>query len=174
MGKAQRPLGKRPCHRSLYSYQMRSALGLAVENSHIAVTFLPLGCSGARIDAGFLGSQRIRECPSPGTDAPWPEASPAQIDALNDLLAAAHRRRPDRNLDLVLLTIGANDILFSGLIANVIIESATDRVLASRGGAFASIEDARLSLDRDLPPISPGCAPRSSRSSAAICPASSL
>jgi hypothetical protein len=140
-----------PCHRSLYSYQMRSALALAVENSHIAVTFLPLGCSGARIDAGFLGSQRISECPSPGTDAACPGSSPAQIDQLKNLLAAAHRRRPDRNLDLVLLTIGANDILFSGLIANVIIDSPTDRILLSRGGVFASIEDSQKILDRDLP-----------------------
>jgi hypothetical protein len=111
-----------PCHRSLYGYQLRSALGLAVENSHIAVTFLPLGCTGARIDAGFLGSQRISECPSPGTNSGCPGSSPAQIDELKELIAKAHRRAPERNLDLVLLTIGANDILFSGLIGNVIIE----------------------------------------------------
>ena len=140
-----------PCHRSLYSYQMRSALGLAVENSHIAVTFIPLGCSGARIDAGFLGSQRISECPSPGTNAACPGSAPAQIDELKNILAAARRRRPDRGLDLVLLTIGANDILFSGLIANVIIESTTDRILLNRGGTFATIEDSQKILDRDLP-----------------------
>jgi hypothetical protein len=140
-----------PCHRSLYSYQMRSALGLAVENSHIAVTFIPLGCSGARIDAGFLASQRISECPSPGTNSACPGTSPAQIDELKDILAAARKRRPDRGLDLVLLTIGANDILFSGLIANVIIESTTDRILLSRGGAFASVEDSQKILDKDLP-----------------------
>jgi len=140
-----------PCHRSLYGYQLRSALGLAVENSHIAVTFLPLGCTGARIDAGFLGSQRISECPSPGTNAGCPGSAPAQIDELKELMAKAHRRAPARNLDLVLLTIGANDILFSGLIANVIIESATDRLLLSRGGAVASIEDSQKILAEDLP-----------------------
>src|SRR5215469_9258381 len=140
-----------PCHRSLYGYQLRSALGLAVENSHIAVTFLPLGCSGARIDAGFLGSQRIAECPSPGTNAACPGSSAAQIDELKELMAKAHRRSPERNLDLVLLTIGANDILFSGLIANVIIESTTDRILLGRGGAIASVEDSQKILDNDLP-----------------------
>ena len=66
---------------------MRSALGLAVENSHIAVTFIPLGCSGARIDAGFLSSQRISECPSPGTNSACPGSSPAQIDELKELMA---------------------------------------------------------------------------------------
>jgi hypothetical protein len=140
-----------PCHRSLYSYQMRSAIALAVENDHIAVTFIPLGCSGARIDAGFLGSQRISECPNPGTNTACPRNSPAQLDELKELLAAAHRRRPDRNLDLALLTIGANDILFSGLIANVIIESTTDRILIGRGGAIASIEDSQKVLDNELP-----------------------
>ena len=48
------------CHRSLYSYQMRTALALAVENPHIAITFIPLGCSGATINAGFLDSQRAQ------------------------------------------------------------------------------------------------------------------
>jgi hypothetical protein len=140
-----------PCHRSLYGYQMRSALALAVENSHIAVTFLPLGCTGARIDAGLMGSQRISECPSPGTGAACPGSSPAQIDELKELLTKAHRRDPNRNLDLVLLTIGANDILFSGLIANVIIESATDRLLIGRGGAIATVADSQKILDGDLP-----------------------
>ena len=140
-----------PCHRSLYSYQLRSALGLAVENSHIAVTFIPLGCSGAQIDAGFLSSQRISECPSPGTNAACPRSSPAQLEELKELMAKAHRRQPDRNIDLVLLTIGANDILFSGLIANVIIESTTDRILIGRGGTIATVADSQKVLDNDLP-----------------------
>jgi hypothetical protein len=62
-------LSSDPCHRSLYSYQMRTALALAIENPHLSVTFLPLGCSGATINAGFLNNQRARECPSPGTGA---------------------------------------------------------------------------------------------------------
>ena len=51
----------------------------------------------------------------------------------------------------MLLTIGANDILFSGLIANVIIEPGTERNLLSRGGIIASVEDAQKVLDRELP-----------------------
>ena len=58
------------CHRSLYSYQMRTALALAVENPHIAVTFIPLGCSGATINVGFLDGQRARECPAPAPAPP--------------------------------------------------------------------------------------------------------
>jgi lysophospholipase L1-like esterase len=140
-----------PCHRSLYSYQMRTALALAAENPHVAVTFLPLGCSGATINAGFLGSQRARECPSPGTGAACSGTVRAQIAELTDLLAAARRQRPERNLDLVLLTIGANDILFSGLIANVITEPGTERSLLSRGGILATVPDAQKALERELP-----------------------
>ena len=140
-----------PCHRSLYSYQLRTALALAVENPHLAVTFVPLGCSGATINAGFLNSQRARECPSPGTGAACSGTARAQIAELTELLATARRYQADRRLDLVLLTIGANDILFSGLIANVILEPGTERNLLSRGGIIASVEDAQNVLERELP-----------------------
>ena len=50
------------CHRSLYSYQTRTALALAVQYPHIAVTYLPLACTGATIADGLFGSQRAREC----------------------------------------------------------------------------------------------------------------
>src|SRR5436190_10241362 len=140
-----------PCHRSLYSYQMRAALALAIENPHLAVTFLPLGCSGATIKAGFLESQRARECPNPGTGAACSGTARAQISELTDLMTTARRYRADRSLDLVLLTIGANDILFSGLIASVIIEPGTERNLLNRGGILASVQDAQKVLDRELP-----------------------
>lgn len=41
------------CHRSLYSYQTRTALALAVQYPHIAVTYLPLACTGATIADGL-------------------------------------------------------------------------------------------------------------------------
>jgi hypothetical protein len=140
-----------PCHRSLYGYQLRTALALAIENPRLAVTFVPLGCTGATINAGFLGNQRASECPSPGTGAACSGTSRAQITELTDLLATARRHRADRALDLVLLTIGANDILFSGLIANIIIEPGTERTLLRRGGIIASVEDAQRVLERELP-----------------------
>jgi hypothetical protein len=139
------------CHRSLYSYQMRTALALAVENPHLAVTFIPLGCTGATINVGFLESQRTSECPSPGTGSACPGTSRAQIAELTEILATARRQRPDRGLDLVLLTIGANDIRFSGLIANVIVQPGSERSLLNRGGIIASVEEAQKILERDLP-----------------------
>jgi hypothetical protein len=139
------------CHRSLYSYQTRTALALAIENPHIAVTFIPLGCTGASINAGLLSSQRASDCPIPGTNAPCPGTARAQMAELTDIMAAARRQRPDRSLDLVLLTIGANDIQFAGLIANIIVEPGTERTLLNRGGHIASVEDAQQVLERDLP-----------------------
>jgi hypothetical protein len=139
------------CHRSLYGYQMRTALALAVENAHLAVTFIPLGCTGATINIGFLEGQRARECPSPGSGAACPGSVRSQMAELKDIMALAQRQRADRTLDAVLLTIGANDIHFSGLIADVIVEAATERALLNRGGAMASVGDAQKVLDRELP-----------------------
>ena len=130
---------------------LRTALALAVENPHLAVTFIPLGCTGATINVGFLANQRARECPSPGTGAACSGTARAQIAELTELLAAARRHRADRALDLVLLTIGANDILFSGLVANIIVEPGTERSMLRRGGILASVEDAQKVLDRELP-----------------------
>ena len=140
-----------PCHRSLYGYQMRTALALAVEYPHIAVTFLPLACSGATVNQGFLDHQRARECPSPGSGAACPGLVRAQIAELDEVLALARRDRPDRELDLVLLTIGANDIHFSGLVANTIVEASTERALLRRGGAISTVEEAQQVLERELP-----------------------
>ncbi len=140
-----------PCHRSLYSYQMRTALALAIENPHLAVTFVPLACSGSTIASGFLGTQRIRECALPGTNASCPGTVRAQLTELTETLAAARRQHADRTLDLVLLTIGGNDIQFSGLVGNVIIQSRTERLLLGRSGVIATVEDSQKILDGALP-----------------------
>jgi hypothetical protein len=131
------------CHRSLYSYQLRAALAIAIENPHVAVTFVPLACTGATIDDGLLGSQRARECPLTGSCA---GSVAAQIAQLQAALARAKRK-----LDLMLLTVGANDIRFSGLVADVIIKSGAERVLFTRGGLITSVYDAEQILNNDFP-----------------------
>ncbi len=137
------------CHRSLYSYQLRAALGLAVENPHVAVTFLPLACTGATIDTGLFGPQRARELNCGGTnDSSCPTTIPGQITQLRVILERARRAQPNRKLDLVFLTTGANDIYFSGLVADVIIDSTAERLLARRSGVIESVEDAQAQLDR--------------------------
>ncbi len=139
------------CHRSLYSYQTRTALQLAVQYPHIAVTYLPLACTGATIADGLFGSQRFRECPPSKSSNTCSGTVNGQISELREALTAATRRQPERRLDLVLLSIGANDIYFSGLVADVIVDYTTERVLFKRSGVLATVEDSRSVLARDLP-----------------------
>jgi hypothetical protein len=139
------------CHRSLYSYQSRAALALAAANPHIAVTFLPLACTGATIDAGLLGNQRARECLITANSVSCPGTINAQIAELREAVTAAQRRQPQRRLDLVFLTVGANDIDFSGLVADVIVDGGTERALLRRAGVLGSVDDARATLNRELP-----------------------
>jgi lysophospholipase L1-like esterase len=139
------------CHRSLYSYQTRTALALAVRYPHIAVTYLPLACTGATIPDGLFGSQRARECPPTKSAGNCQGTVNAQLSELRSALAAAKKRQPDRKLDLILLSIGANDINFSGLVADVIVDAPTERVLFRRSGLIGSVDDSREALARDLP-----------------------
>jgi lysophospholipase L1-like esterase len=139
------------CHRSLYSYQTRSALALAVQYPHIAVTYLPLACTGATIADGMFGTQRARECLPAKNAASCAGTVNAQLAELREAVTAAKRRQPERRLDLVLLSVGANDIDFPGLVADVIVDSATERTLFRQSGVIGSVQDSRAALARDLP-----------------------
>src|SRR6202008_4402046 len=137
------------CHRSLYSYQTRTALALAVQYPHIAVTYLPLACTGATIADGLFGSQRARECPASKSGTTCQAAGGnGQLAELRSALTPARRRQPDRTLDLVLLSIGANDIYFSGLVADVIVDGAAERALFRRTGVMATVDDSCSALER--------------------------
>jgi hypothetical protein len=140
------------CHRSLYGYQLRAALALAVETPHAAVTFLPLGCTGATIDAGLFAGQRAREinCGIAG-GVSCLATTPAQLTQLGELVSRARRGDPTRTLDLVFLTIGANDIGFPGLIADIIIEAAAERALLSRAGMISTVATSQEILEARLP-----------------------
>ncbi len=139
------------CHRSLYSYQARTALALAIEQPHLAVTLVPLACTGATISAGMFAGQRADDCPwVVGIDS-CSGTAPAQFGELRDIMAAVHRDQPDRNLDMVLLTVGANDVNFAGLVANVIVNATTERLLLKQGGSISSAADSQKALDEYFP-----------------------
>ena len=141
------------CHRSLYSYQLRLALALAIENPQIAVTFVPLACTGATINAGLLGRQKAREldCDFGTGRTPCSPTVPAQIDSLDTLLAIAHRGDRNRKPDLVLLSIGANDMGFSGLVANLIVDHNTDEFrLLEKAHVVSDVPSARKVLNGSL------------------------
>ena len=138
------------CHRSLYGYQLRAALALAIENPHVAVTFLPLGCTGATIRDGLFNGQPARELNCGGAELkPCPRLVPGQLSQLRDILSRAQRGK-GRKLDLVFLTVGANDIGFSGLVADILVEGSNERALFSRFGIISSIEAAQAKLDTQL------------------------
>jgi hypothetical protein len=67
---------------------------------------------------------------------------------LKEALELAQKADKERSLDAILLTIGANDIWFSGLVADIITESATERALFKRGGIIADVSDAQGYLDQ--------------------------
>jgi hypothetical protein len=147
------------CHRSLYSYQLRAALQLAIEEPHRAVTFASVACSGAETTFGlFLRYKGSEWVPNP------PQLS--QMSALADVQCGIHEALaydlpeayhmggnipelkgglvlrkcdPDkaRNIDLLLLSIGGNDIGFSRLVANAIL--ADQSSLRRLGGWFGQV-----------------------------------
>jgi hypothetical protein len=115
------------------------------------VTYLPLACTGATIADGLFGSQRARECPPTKSSTSCQVGVNGQIAELREAMTQARRRQADRKLDLVLLSIGANDVYFSGLVADVIVDTPTERALFRRTGVIASVDDSRAALARDLP-----------------------
>lgn len=139
------------CHRSLYGYQLRTALALAVEQPHIAVTFLPLACTGASIQTGMFAGQSFDDCPAVVGIDDCSGSAPAQLSELKKLMDQVHKQEPERDLDMILLTIGANDINFASLVANVIVDAPTERLILGRGGGIVSVKDADKALEQKLP-----------------------
>lgn len=147
------------CHRSLYSQQFRAALQLAVEDPHRSITFVGLSCSGAEITAGlFLRYKGNEWVPNPPVLSQISAAAEAQCgkdkaDAL-DLPEAYHmggripelmgglvlrkcRKNTARKIDLIFVSIGGNDVGFSRLVANAILEDQS--TLRWLGGWFGEV-----------------------------------
>ena len=158
------------CHRSLYSYQLRAALQLGVEDQHRAVTFVGFACSGAEtIFGAFLRYKGHEWVPNPPEFSQMSAVATAQCGSNTappvDLPEAYHMngRLPElqgglvlrkcpassaRKIDLLFLSLGGNDIGFSRLVANAVL--ADQSSLRSLGGWFGQVEglkDAQISLD---------------------------
>ncbi|KAB2850748.1 MAG: hypothetical protein F9K44_03920 [Hyphomicrobiaceae bacterium] len=146
------------CHRSLYSHQVRVALQLAIENPHRAVTFASYACSGAEVTDGlFLVYKGSEWVPKPTensqisavasaqcapNDAPVQQFPVAyQLDGkvpeLNNLALRRCGREEARRIDLLLVSIGGNDIGFARLVANAVL--ADRSTLKRLGGWFGHI-----------------------------------
>jgi hypothetical protein len=146
------------CHRSLYSHQLRVALQLAVEDPHRAVTFVGVACSGAETVFGlFLRYKGNEWVPNPPELSQISAAADAQCGGQardHELPEAYHMkgRIPElkgglvlrkcdaevaRKIDLLMLSIGGNDIGFARLVANAVL--ADGSMLRQLGGWFGQV-----------------------------------
>lgn len=147
------------CHRSAYSWQIRTALQMALEDRKTAITLLPYGCSGAEIAEGLLYTYNgvehtndaapvghtaqlgvafqelckpydpptaFRPLPSRELDVNLPAAHGDPDRVRRDALAYVARCRSDgsgafkRDVNLMLLAVGVNDVGFSKWVAGAI------------------------------------------------------
>jgi hypothetical protein len=104
------------CHRSMYSYQFKTALRMALENPREAVTFVSFSCSGAVTPELIDKQQKPREVNS--NRAKIGKLQP-QLDALRETLGYTDRVDP-RTIDYLLLSTGGNDIGFARYVSYLI------------------------------------------------------
>jgi hypothetical protein len=158
----------RACHRSLYSYQLRTALQLAIEDPHRAVTFIGFACSGSEITIGlflrYKGNEWDKNPPQlpqlsyvseelcgRGKTTPKDYATGyTQLGKLPELQNMVLNKcyKPRRKIDLLLVSIGGNDVGFSSLVANAIFQDKS--LLKDVGGWFGSVHgvaESRQALD---------------------------
>jgi len=147
------------CHRSLYSHQLRVALQLAVEDPHRSVTFLGFACSGAEITKGlflrYKGNEWVEYPPDVSQiSAVARDQCGTRKAPIKDYPEAFHMRRriPDlrgsvrlhkcarthtRKIDLLLVSVGGNDIGFARLVANTVLRDQS--ILKQLGGWFGQV-----------------------------------
>lgn len=143
------------CHRSQYGYPFRVSMGMALEDRHRAITFVSLACSGADITEGLFSAAEPREEVSgPNAEKSVPPQF-EQLSELICRNGAARSRTASyrlpvysqgstaisekvfserwcppesrkRPIDLVLLSVGGNDVGFGALVAYAITSSASD------------------------------------------------
>lgn len=147
------------CHRSLYSNQLRAALQLAIEDPHRSVTFAGVACSGAEVTSGlflrYKGNEWVPNPPplsqisavaeaqcgkheSQAVDLPEAYHINGQIPELKGgLVLRKCNQQYARKIDLLLVSIGGNDIGFSRLVANAVLSS--ESVLRKLGGWLGQV-----------------------------------
>jgi hypothetical protein len=159
------------CHRSLYSYELRVALELALEDPHRAVTYAGFACSGAEVTWGlflrYKGNEWVPRPPDLSQISAIADAQCGKQEApLHDLPEAYHmhgviselqggltlRKCPveiARKIDLLLVSVGGNDIGFARLVANAVLSDQS--LVRSLGGWFGQVhgnEEATALLER--------------------------
>lgn len=142
------------CHRSPYAGPALAARELEDADPHTAVTFVQLACSGAAIvdtfadpahqkaptdpddpvtgglDDAYAGVQHADTCTTPG--GACPSLRPSQLAQMTQLLGA-------RTADAVLVSVGANDVRFSGTLEKCLVP-----VVDCHTGGVAAAHDTRM------------------------------
>lgn len=146
------------CHRSLYSYQLRAALQLAIEDPHRAVTYVGFACAGAEVIVGLfqrykgtewaphppdlpqLGAVSRSQCgdnPVKEEKVPTAYTIGGEVPRLRDVFVTACPRSRSRPIDLIFVSIGGNDIGFSSIVANAVLLG--DSMLRQLGGWMGQV-----------------------------------
>ncbi len=130
------------CRRSAYGHQFRTAMQLALEDPHRTVTFANLACAGAEIVKGLfrphpanavlpqwertpqLSLAARAQCtgrPTRGRYVPVAFTLAGRLPELKDITLERCPRLLARQIDLLLVSIGGNDIGFSKLVAGAVV-----------------------------------------------------
>jgi hypothetical protein len=101
-------------HRSSISWPAQVAAEIERADPHTSVTFVHLAASGASIRDGILGSyDGVYEDPSKILDSSKPTTALLPIEPMSSQIKEMRRIVGDRQIDNVLLSVGANDVNFS-------------------------------------------------------------
>jgi lysophospholipase L1-like esterase len=140
-----------PCHRSAAAGFEVAARRLAETDPHRSITFVSLACSGAEIHAGLLGKYRGVD-PRPGV------VYLPQVERLRRMAAArGSRGAAAPAVDAVLLSVGANDVTFSGVVRECAVSpgdcsaSAEERVRRRLEALDRSYDELGAALDAVAP-----------------------
>jgi hypothetical protein len=122
------------CHRSLYAHSTRAALQLALDNPHRAVTYANFACAGAEIVYGLMINYKGTEWAKDQPDKPQVSAvarlqcgatEPTEtnyqntyslngvIPELDNIVLASCPRSVARKIDLLMVSVGGNDVGFA-------------------------------------------------------------
>lgn len=142
-----------PCHRSAAAGFQQAANQLGKVDRRRSITFVSLACSGARIDAGLLGSY--------DGIAPRPGAAPylSQVDRLRELDTARRADGDGPGVDAILLSAGANDVRFSSVVEQCAlpgdcregVKEAVEQRVAALGKRYDQLGDALAATAPDAP-----------------------
>ena len=112
------------CHRSMYSYQFKAALQLALAHPQQAITYVSFSCAGATTSQIVNKPQDSNE--GGGQLRP-------QLEALRDVLRNGASGNDIRPIDYLLLSTGGNDVGFAPLVAFVVLPKSVIRFLEKKG-----------------------------------------